>query len=381
MTKGGLDKSRSLPEQQALFELVLDSISDAIVVADAQGRFLFWNPKARLLAPPGPTSAGPDSWPEVYHILRPDRDEPFPADQLPLVRAIRGEEVDDVEVVIEDPTSGRRSHITASARPLRDASGRVCGGVVVFRDLTDRLRMEREIRRSNEALQAYAHSVSHDLKSPLLVIQGFAEALADEFGRVLGATGAEYVQHIQESAGRMRRLIDDLLGHAHLGQAWQEAGPVDLGRVVQRALEACASEIDRAGAQVRIAGRLPTLLGHEAGLLQIVHNLVGNAVKFVAAGKRPEIEVGCKEDERSWVLWIKDNGIGIEPIYHDTIFELFRRLHPRDRYPGTGVGLALVKKAAELHRGSVHVESAPGRGSTFRVRLPKCLSAPLEPGG
>lgn len=348
---------------ERLSALVLDTINEGVVVADRDGRFTLWNPAATEIIGMGADDVPPEKWGEHYHILHPESGEPYPSDHLPLVRAIRGESVDDAELVIWNPRTAKKVHVSCNARPLRDAEQQLIGGVVIFHDVTQRRRVEKELR-------AFAHSVSHDLKSPLTGIMGFVGMLKRD-QRITGETrAAECIGHIEAAAKRMNRLIDDLLEHARLGDEWAKLEPVLLDEVVESALVSLAREVAAAGATIEIQHGLPTVIGYRAGLEQLMQNLLSNALKFSSRTK-PEICVGCKPDSACWRIFVRDNGIGIDGKYLGAIFDVFRRLHTDSEYPGTGIGLSIVKKVAELHGGAVSVESAVGQGSTFWVQLPK----------
>jgi len=334
------------------------------VVADKSGKFLVWNGAATEMIGVGAADIEPEQWSEYYRIYRPDTNELVASDQLPLVRAMRGEVVDEQDVVVHHDRTGRRVWLCCNGRPLFDEAGEITGGVVVFRDVTERRRVERE-------LEEYAHMVSHDLKAPLTGILGFAEALENEYGDRLGAPGLECLGQIQSAAKRMHNLIDDLLRHASIKDEWRHAAAVDLNEVVAGAIENLEGDINKSGAEVHVQEGLPVIGGYAAGLEQVFQNLIGNAIKFVAPGVRPRIEIGCVEEASSCKLFVRDNGVGIDPKYRRDIFDVFRRLYGRDEYGGTGIGLAIVKKITGLHRGDVWVESEKGAGSTFWLRLPK----------
>lgn len=229
---------------------------------------------------------------------------------------------------------------------------------------------EQALRRSNEELQAFAHSISHDLKAPLRAIQGFSEALVEDYGHQLDADAHRYLSFIADGATRMGELIEDLLQHARLGRGGVTLAPVDMAEVAARVVQSLTHPIAESKAEVRIAPDLPTVTGHRATLELMLQNLVTNALKFVAEGQAPEIEISARRDATCHRITVRDRGIGIDPKYHDGIFDIFHRLHSTSAYPGTGIGLAIVRKGAVLHGGSVEVESHPGEGSSFTFTLP-----------
>jgi signal transduction histidine kinase/ligand-binding sensor domain-containing protein len=232
-------------------------------------------------------------------------------------------------------------------------------------------RRTAELEDTNRELEAFAHSVSHDLRAPLRAMEGFAVALIEDYGNSLDEQGREFIGHIAASAKRMDALIRDLLDYSRLGRADLAIKPTSLDDVVHAALGEVASDVAAANAEVTVAETLPTVLGHRTTLIQMAANLISNAIKFVRPGVRPEIRIwteptGCGRIR----LVVEDNGIGIEARHQARIFGIFERLHGVERYPGTGVGLAIVARACERLGGSCGVESVAGQGSRFWVELP-----------
>ncbi len=228
-----------------------------------------------------------------------------------------------------------------------------------------------ELQSSNEALEAFAYSVSHDLRAPLRAVQGMADALREDYAERLDATGQDYLRRVAEAAERMDGLIQDLLVYGRLSRADLKPEAVNLASVVSEALEQMQGEIARSGAQVTVAEALPAVAGHRATLLQAVANLLSNAIKFAKKDVPARIRVWSELREGRRVrLWVEDNGIGIDPEYHERIFRVFERLHGVETYPGTGIGLAIVRKGMERLGGQSGVESKPGEGSRFWIELP-----------
>jgi PAS domain S-box-containing protein len=227
-----------------------------------------------------------------------------------------------------------------------------------------------QLREANEELEAFSYSVSHDLRAPLRAMQGFAVALLEDYADQLDADGQEYARRIDAAAARMDQLIADLLAYSRLSRAAIAVQPVELDTTVASALVQIAEDMRQRGALVRVAPRLPRVDAHHATLVQVLANLLTNAVKFVAPGTRPEVEVAA-EPRGEWVrLWVADNGIGIAPEHYERIFAVFERLHGIEVYPGTGIGLAIVRKGMERLGGRVGLESTVGRGSRFWIELP-----------
>lgn len=238
-----------------------------------------------------------------------------------------------------------------------------------------RIELERQVAERTAKLQetiaeleGFSYSISHDLRAPLRAMQSFAQLLSDECAAQLNDEGRDYVRRIIAGSGRMDRLIHDVLVYSRVAQTELPLGPVDLQALLDGIVESYP-QFQPAVADVRVARGLPKVRGNEAALTQCLSNLVGNAVKFVRPGQRPQVEITAQR-ENGWVkLFIQDNGIGIAPEMHGRIFGIFERLSRS--YEGTGIGLAVVRKAAERMGGRVTLKSELGRGSTFCLELPE----------
>jgi PAS domain S-box-containing protein len=228
-----------------------------------------------------------------------------------------------------------------------------------------------KLREANAELESFAYSVSHDLRSPLQAMQGLAQALLEDYTTQLDDLGQEYAKRICQSALRMDTLIENLLTYSRLNRTEIQLQTIPLEPVIQEALQLLDDQIYKSQGQIHLQGHLPSVLGHRSTLRQVVMNLVANALKFLPAGVLPEIEIGA-EEQGDWVsLWVQDNGIGIREDRQERIFKVFERLHSLDAYPGTGIGLAIVRRGVERMGGQVTVDSQPGKGSCFCIRLPK----------
>ena len=234
-------------------------------------------------------------------------------------------------------------------------------------------RRTEELREANAELESFAYSVSHDLRAPLRAMQGFSQALLEDYAGQLDAQGVDFAGRIIEAAKRMDLLVLDLLSYSRVTRSELRLDPVDLGRLVADARAAMAEQIAAADAEVSDqleSGGGPVLvLAHAATAQQIVVNLLENALKFVAPGVRPRVRLRTEARGDMVRLWVEDNGIGIAPEHQDRIFEVLERLHGAETYPGTGIGLAIVRRAIERMGGGVGVESRAGEGSRFWVEL------------
>lgn len=223
------------------------------------------------------------------------------------------------------------------------------------------------LERSNEELQRFATVASHDLREPLRVVSGFADLLARRHGDDLGADGNRFVEAITTGVARMDEMISDLLAYARAGQIDEPLEAVDANQVVSDVLDALQRAIDDTGAEVE-AEPLPMVEGNAPALRQLFQNLIANGIKFVADGP-PRIRIWAAEVPEGWRFSVRDNGIGIGTEQAERIFGMFTRLNSGERYPGTGVGLAVCQRIVDAHGGRIWVEPAPGGGSQFMFTI------------
>ncbi|KAB8330399.1 GAF domain-containing protein [Scytonema tolypothrichoides VB-61278] len=230
-----------------------------------------------------------------------------------------------------------------------------------------------ELQETNQELESFTYSISHDLRAPLRTMQGFAQALQEDYGDQLDSVGQEYIQYITEGAIQMDTLISDLLAYSRLSRAQIQLLPVDLNYVVEEALKQLSTQIAEQQAQVTLETPLGSVMAHRSTLIQVVTNLLSNAIKFVKPETQPKVQIYANEEQNSIKLWVVDNGIGIAPEHQERIFRVFERLHGVEVYPGTGIGLAIVRKGLERMGARAGVESQLGTGSRFWIALPKAV--------
>jgi PAS domain S-box-containing protein len=244
-------------------------------------------------------------------------------------------------------------------------------------DITERKRAQAvlraaydELTRSNSELQQFAYVASHDLQEPLRMIGSYTQLLERRYGDKLDADAREFMGFIVEGATRMKQLIEDLLAYSRVGTRGKELRPVRAQGALDRALVNLRASLEASGAQIT-HDPLPEVSADDTQLTQLFQNLIGNAIKFRKPDVPVRVHVGLQDAGDEWRFSVSDNGIGIEPQYFERIFMVFQRLHTRDEYPGTGIGLAICKKVVDRHRGRIWVESAYGEGSTFIFTLHK----------
>ena len=273
---------------------------------------------------------------------------------------------------------GREWPIEDSAAPIYDAMGKILGVVLVFHNATDIRRAQKALKLHSEdlerkvaertlhlqqtvmELEAFSYTISHDLRSPLRAMQGFAQAIGEDYGDKLDDTGKNYLQRIKNAAERLDRLIQDLLAYTRISREDAALVPLDLDRVVRDIVEHYPN-LNASTSNIEIKNALPKIMGREAALTQVISNLLGNAVKFVPAGTPPHITIWSEEHGPKIRLWIQDNGIGIAARDFERIFQMFIQVNEPALYGGTGVGLAIVKKAVQTMQGTVGLESTEGK--------------------
>ncbi|TFF99206.1 MAG: hypothetical protein EU541_05560 [Promethearchaeota archaeon] len=225
-----------------------------------------------------------------------------------------------------------------------------------------------ELKRSNKDLQQFAYVASHDCKEPLRAIISFSELLKEEYSNVLDEEGREYIKFIEDGAMRMRYLINDLLHFSRVKTKAKKPQLVDINNVIKDIKKNLHNAIKENNATI-IYEDMPTIMVDRTHILQLFQNLISNSIKF-RREKPPEIKIGFEKKEKYWEFYVKDNGIGIEEEYFDRIFDIFQRLHTREEYEGSGIGLAICKRIIERFGGKIWVESEVGKGSTFFFTIP-----------
>jgi PAS domain S-box-containing protein len=382
-------------EARARLAAIVDSSDDAIVSKTLEGVVTSWNAAAeRLLGYRREEIIGR---PIVTIIPRDHLDE----EKEILEHLHRDERIQHFETV-RMAKNGRRIEVSLSISPIRDGTGRVIGASKIMHDITERRQAEEalrlaqaqladrahqleqavaqrtaELRSSNEQLESFVYSMAHDLRAPLRSMEGFSALLLEEAGAVLSETGRDFANRINHSARVMDKLLLDLLDYGRASRAEIELRPVAVRKAWEDALFQTANEAEQANARIETVGPLPVVRAHEATLGQCLANLLSNALKFVEPGVQPHIRFRAEEiapsatgDGAKVRLWVEDNGIGIAPEHQERAFRVFERLNGT-RYPGTGIGLSIVRKGIERIGGEVGLESEPGKGSRFWIDLTK----------
>jgi PAS domain S-box-containing protein len=359
---------------------IVTSSDDAILSKTIDGTIQSWNDGAvRMFGYTAQETIG-----KSILILVPP--ELASEEQQVLERVGRGERTEHYDT-LRLAKNGERLEVSLSVSPIRDKHGRILGASTIMHDIRVRKQTEQMLARHREELErqvnertaslletteqlnSFVYTVAHDLRAPLRAQHGFAAALLEDFGHVLGEAGREYVQRIFSAAKRLEALVNDLLAYASVSREKVPLGTVDLQKIAGQARRDLSEVLSSPGVTLDTSGVQGKVRAHESSLQLVVNNLVSNALKFTRPGEPAHARLWTERQGDSVRLWVEDRGIGIAPRYHSKLFGVFQRLHSAEQYPGTGIGLALVKKGVERMGGDVGLESEAGKGSRFWVEL------------
>ncbi|ELZ18964.1 multi-sensor signal transduction histidine kinase [Haloterrigena salina JCM 13891] len=343
-----------------LFRTLLDHTTDSVLVIDPQsGRFLDANETAcRQL--------GYDRE-ELLELTVPDMDRVFDdiADWRSHVEDVKAENSMTItgEHVRKDGTTFPAEVNVAHVELDREYM------IAIARDITEHRERERELEASNERLEQFAYAASHDLQEPLRMVSSYLQLIERRYGDAFDEDGEEFLAYAIDGAERMRGMIDGLLEYSRVETRGDPFEPVDLDRLLENVLEDLSLQLEETDAEVETES-LPRVRGDASQLRQVFQNLLANALEY-SGDEPPRVHVEATRRERGrWEISVTDEGIGIDPADQDRVFDVFQRLHSREEYDGTGIGLALCERIVERHDGEIWVESEPGEGSTFSVTLP-----------
>ena len=364
-----IEKQRADEELQRLkdfHESIVQSMTEGIVVEDANGNINFVNRAGSALLGCSPIELVGKKWKDI-----------IPPAQRAVIKATderreRGE-IARYEVKMKRQNgSSVIALVTSSPRYEHDG---FTGTLTVLTNITERVRAEEalakkaiELAQSNAELEQFAYVASHDLQEPLRMVTSYLQLLEQRYKGKYDADADEFINFAVDGAKRMKRLIDDLLAFSRVGTRGKELVATDCEVVLKQTLTNLQLAIEESDAAIT-HDPLPTVLADEVQLEQLFRNLIGNAIKFRSRAQ-PEIHIEAERQNGDWCLSVRDNGIGIDPQYSDRIFIIFQRLHTREEYPGTGIGLAICKRIVERHSGRIWVESEAGKGATFFFTIP-----------
>ena len=373
-------------ESRRLLAAIVDSSDDAIISKSLTGVITSWNRgAARIFGYTAEEAVGQP----ILMLIPADRVEEEPHI---LGRIKQGLRVEHFET-IRRRKDGKLLNISVTISPVRNAEGTIIGASKIARDITERLAVERALADAQKQLQAHAadlerkveertrmlqktiaeleafsYSLSHDLRAPLRAIQSFLQIFIEDHGKQVDEEGLALLQRVISSTQRMDRMVLDLLAFTRLSHETMPVEVIDTEKLVQEIIHERA-DFRPPNAEIWVDSPLAKVMGNEASLTQCLTNLMDNAVKFVAPGVKPKIQISSECSDSMVTLSLKDNGTGINEEEQSRLFRMFHRAHGKE-YPGTGIGLAIVRKAVERMGGCAGIESEPNQGSRFWLKLP-----------
>jgi PAS domain S-box-containing protein len=377
-----------LRAKETFLDRVVNQSPFATWISDAEGTLQHANPALKKFL-----NLTDEQLVGKYNVLK----DPLVERQglVPLIRTVyeQGKSIsftcdwDGNDIPTMDLGDSNSVSIEATMFPIHNSEGELTNVVLNWIDITARQQAEAALREAhdelerqveertaelqvrNRELESFSYSVSHDLRAPLRAISGFAQILAQRHREELAERSRHYLDNIIDASEQMERLIQDLLTYSRLGRQTVRPQPMELREVLREVEQALGSRLQEKGIRIEVPDRLPLVRGTPTLLSQIFTNLLDNALTYVSREGIPEVELSFDVEPEKITVCVRDNGIGIPPEFHDKIFDIFQRLHGQDDYPGTGIGLAMVRKGADLLGGRVWVESAPDSGSRFFVEL------------
>ncbi|MCD4755800.1 MAG: PAS domain S-box protein [Deltaproteobacteria bacterium] len=347
------EKKYSTLVENSLTGIYIDQ-DEKIVFANNRFAEIYRYPKGQLI--------GIETWrlvhPEDRSLTKQMRARRLSGEDAPSEYEARGQTKDGETIWI----TRRNARIEYKGRAA------ILGNIV---DITEQKQAEAELRKTNEELKNFVDVVSHDLKTPVIAIHGFASRLIKHYQEKLGDKGSRQLEQIMASARRMELLVSDLLTLSRIGRIVPTFEHVASREIVRNVISGIQNRIKEKGIEVVVADNLPTIFCDGERIYQVFENLLVNATKFTADVKKPKIEIGHEDGEDLHLFYVRDNGIGIDPEYHLRIFDMFHRLRLKEDKEGTGLGLAIVDRIVKNHGGKVWVESEKGKGATFYFTVPK----------
>lgn len=370
-----------LETARSVLEAVIDQMPAGIIVADApNGRHVFGNIELESMfgRSPSPSGGIPDYY--QWQTMHPNG-VPIKPEERPIVRSIqKGEVIKGMELMLRK-ADGSLAALSVNSAPIRNKMGKITGGVAVNVDITDRKKIERdlaehakELERSNAELEQFAYVVSHDLKEPLRVISGYMSLLQKRYSGKLDEEAMRFIEASINGAGRLDRLIDDMLAYSRIGSKGKPFLLTDFEHALRSSIDGLRETIEESGAVIT-HDPLPTTVADESQMMEVFQNLISNAIKYRSPAQ-PWIHISSELRGTEWVFSVTDNGIGVPKEHQEKIWRMFYRVHSKQARPGTGMGLSICKKIVERHGGRIWMEDNPAGGSVFKFAIPVKSSEP-----
>lgn len=374
---------RTINDRNESIQTIVSSIGDAMIACDLEGKIIFYNPAAIELLGPDLSDVTPQNLNNNWGIFNLDKVTLFPIDRYPLLLGLSGQETNDIEHFIRNKAKPDGVFVSITGRPVRGPNSEILGSVVAVKNISNRKKVEEEIRTvnaslfekniellaANKELEAFSYAVSHDLRTPLRAIIGFSDILLRKFPNSLTDEGLDYLHRIKDSGEKLGQLIDGLLDLASLTKGETKKELVNLSLVAQNIAD--NFQIEDPHRKV-IFDIKPNLMAQadKRLMLSVLQNLIGNAWKFTSKKAETKIEFGiCSSPSLKTTYFVKDNGAGFNEKYSNKLFNIFQRLHSAKEYEGNGIGLATAERVIHRHGGTIWAEGKPNEGATFYFTL------------
>jgi PAS domain S-box-containing protein len=372
------ERTLEVADAHLLNKSILESVGEGIYGLDLEGNSTFVNKAAADML--GYTKE------ELYGVCMHVNHHKADSSEYPKVECpVNAVFIDEVSCMVTDEVFWRKDgssfSVEYTSTPLRNEQNEMTGAVVVFKDITERKKADDELKKmlllieeKNKELQDFLYIASHDLQEPLRKVQGFGDLLKKKFIENLGETGADYINRMQSASARMQKLIDALLIYSRVTTKAKPFEQVNLNEIVEDIVSEYDNLLEKADAKIVIE-KLPVIQADEFQLSQVFHNLISNAIKFRKEEAPLEIKIYQVDEDhvpKEYIqIVVEDNGIGIDEKYSNKVFEVFEKLHDKQKYEGTGMGLAICRKIVERHGGTITFKSKPGEGTLFILNLLK----------
>ncbi len=361
------------------YRTLYETMTQGVIHQDSKGRIISINPAAEEIMGLNSSSMNGETFNYHNKAIHEDGSD-FPSENHPSIIALKtGKVVRNVVMGIFNSQKENYNWININATPLfKPGDNKPFQVYITFEDITETMKAHKllndtldELKRSNTELEQFAYVASHDLQEPLRMVSSFTQLLERKYKDSLDAEGLEYINFAVDGAQRMQLLINDLLAYSRVHTKGEKFEDVQLDKVFDDVLFNMEIPIEENNAIITTES-LPVISADYSQMVQVFQNLISNAIKY-RGQETPQIHVSSQKQDYHWQFSVKDNGIGINPDYYEQVFQIFRRLHTRDEYEGTGIGLAITKRIIERHDGNIWLESKPGEGSIFYFTIPDLL--------
>lgn len=367
------ESEKQLHDSNALFQAILNSLDEGLHGLNEDGKIIFENKAATAMLGWDLQEMLGQPAHSLMHHTRHDASV-YEQAECPIYATLKDGVTRNVSDEVFWRKNGSNFPVDYTSIALRNGEGKIIGTIVAFRDISDRKSLVRSLQKSNVELEQFAYVASHDLRQPLRMVTSYLSVIEKRLGPQLDEELRTYFAFATDGARKMDRLITDLLEYSRTGRLGEiEPGP--LCNAVADSLLILKEAIDQAGAKISVEEKMPTITANRTELVRLFQNLITNSIKYRSPDRPPDVKIGWRRQGNEYLVWIKDNGMGIAPEQHERAFLIFQRLVPKEAYEGTGIGLAICKKIVEQTGGKIWIESEVGQGCTFFMTFPASSKA------